>query len=137
MNTQQIELVKSTWGYVLAHSGEAMELFYGRLFEIAPEVRPLFKEDIKIQAQKLKKMVTLIVAKLNKLEEIENEIKYLAQKHEGYGAKPEHYHIVGEALLWTLEKGLKDRWTDEVKEAWVAVYSILSNAMIKVVKPST
>jgi hemoglobin-like flavoprotein len=59
-----------------------------------------------------------------------NDIKGLAQRHNKYGAKPEHYAVVGECLLWTLEKGLGDKWNNELKEAWTTVYGVLANAMI-------
>ncbi|MBA4055933.1 MAG: hypothetical protein C0490_14560, partial [Marivirga sp.] len=92
---------------------------------------PLFKGDSKEQARKLMSMVTLIVTKLQKLDDIMNEIKLLAQRHAQYGAEPEHYLVVGECLLWTLEKGLGEKWNGETRQAWVTVYSTLSGAMIK------
>ena len=54
----------------------------------------------------------------------------LAKRHVNYGAKPEHYPVVGAALLWTLEKGLGEAWTPEVAEAWTAAYGTLSGYMI-------
>lgn len=131
MTEQQILLVKNSWSYVVVQSEEAGQLFYQRLFEVAPAVRPLFKGDSKEQARKLMNMVTLIVAKLQKLDDIMNEIKLLAQRHNQYGAEPAHYLVVGECLLWTLEKGLGDKWNAETRQAWVTVYSTLSGAMIK------
>ena len=59
-----------------------------------------------------------------------DEVAKLAKGHVQYGVKAEHYSIVGEALLWTLEKGLAEHWTEEVKEAWVLCYTTLANAMI-------
>ncbi len=131
MTEQQILLVKNSWSYVVVQSEEAGQLFYQRLFEVAPAVRPLFKGDSKEQARKLMNMVTLIVAKLQKLDDIMSEIKLLAQRHNQYGAEPAHYLEVGECLLWTLEKGLGDKWNAETRQAWVTVYSTLSGAMIK------
>ena len=115
----------------MINAQEAGELFYNRLFEVAPAVKPLFKHEPKDQARKLMNMVTLIVTKLQKLDDIMNEVKLLAQRHGKYGAQPEHYQIVGQCLLWTLEQGLGPKWNDELKEAWIAVYVTLSGAMIK------
>jgi hemoglobin-like flavoprotein len=131
MTERQILLVKNSWSYIIVKSEEAGETFYSRLFEVAPAVRPMFKGDQKDQARKLMNMVTLIISKLQKLDDILNEIKMLAQRHNKYGAKPEHYKVVGECLLWTLKKGLAEKWNKELEEAWIAVYSILSNAMIQ------
>jgi len=131
MTERQILLVKNSWSYVIVNSDAAGELFYNRLFEVAPAVRPMFKGDTKEQARKLMSMVTLIVTKLQKLDEIITDIKMLAQRHSKYGTQPAHYKVVGECLIWTLQQGLGDKWNKETEEAWVAVYGILADAMIK------
>jgi nitric oxide dioxygenase len=131
MTERQILLVKNSWSYIVVNSDEAGQLFYGRLFEVAPGVRHMFKGDVKDQGRKLMNMVTLIVTKLQKLDDILNEITMLAQRHSKYGARPEHYAVVGQCLIWTLQQGLLDRWNAETEEAWVTVYGILSDAMIK------
>ena len=131
MTERQILLVKNSWSYVVINSEEAGELFYSRLFEVAPAVRSMFKHDQKEQARKLMNMVTLIVTKLQKLDDIMNGIKLLAQRHGKYGVQPGHYKVVGECLLWTLEQGLGDKWNKELQEAWTTVYIILSSAMIE------
>lgn len=131
MNQNQIQLVKQSWSYVITRSDEAGELFYSRLFEVAPDLKHLFNQDIKAQARKLMSMVTLIVSKLDKLDTITTDIKSLASRHGRYGAKKEHYAVVGQCLIWTLKSGLEsqNRWNKETEEAWLAVYKILSNAM--------
>ena len=131
MKAKQIQLVKETWGYVIAKSDEAGELFYSRLFEVAPGVKHMFKGEMKEQSRKLMGMITVIVAKLDKLDTIINDIKSLAQRHNKYGTKREHYAVVGECLIWTLQKGLGSRWTSEMEQAWITVYKILSQAMIE------
>lgn len=136
MKPNQIKLVKETWSYVIVKSDEAGELFYNRLFEVAPGVKHLFKGDMKEQSRKLMSMVTYVIAKLDKLDTILGEIKSLAQRHSKYGAQPEHYAVVGECLIYTLKTGLGSRWNKEVEEAWVSVYGILANAMIEGQKSS-
>jgi hemoglobin-like flavoprotein len=131
---KQILLVKNSWSYVVTDAEAAGKIFYQRLFDVAPGVRNLFHGDIKFQARKLMNMVTLIVTKLHKLDEIMDEVKSLAVRHNRYGAEPAHYTVVGQCLLWTLEKGLGDKWNDETREAWVVVYGVLSDAMIKIQK---
>ena len=131
MTERQILLVKNSWSYVIVNADEAGQLFYKRLFEVAPEVRPMFKGDIKEQSRKLMNMVTYIVTKLQKLDEIMDEVKSLAQRHGKYGVKPHYYQIVGSSLLWTLKEGLGDKWNDETEQAWTAVYTALADAMIK------
>lgn len=130
MSPQQIKLVRETWGFVIAKSDQAGQLFYTRLFEVAPSVRPLFKEDITLQARKLMNMVTYVVTKLDKLDTIMTEIKSLAQRHKKYGAVKDHYAVVGECLIFTLKTGLGDRWNPQIEAAWAAVYNALASAMI-------
>jgi len=82
------------------------------------------------QSKKLLAMINYVISKLDKLGDILDEVAKLAKRHVSYGVKPDHYTIVGEALLWTLEKGLGDNWNSEVKEAWSNCYQVLSSAMI-------
>lgn len=131
MSPQQIKLVKETWGFIIAKSDKAGDLFYTRLFEVAPGVKPLFKNDIRLQARKLMAMVTYIVTKLDKLDVILPEIKSLAQRHKKYGAMKDHYAVVGECLIHTLKTGMGDRWNAEIEAAWIAVYKVLAAAMIE------
>ncbi len=131
MIQRQIELVKSTWSAVAAMDHVVVGgLFYSRLFEIAPQLKSMFHNPIPEQSKKLLAMMNYVIAKLDKLDDIVDEVAKLARKHIQYGVQPEHYTIVGNALLWTLEKGLGDNWNEEVKNAWTECYIILSGAMI-------
>ena len=131
MTNHQITLVKNTWGMVASLDPVTVGgLFYNRLFEIAPPIRAMFRTPVAEQSKKLLTMIGYVINKLDKLEDIIDEVAKLAKGHVQYGVKAEHYSIVGEALLWTLEKGLAEHWTEEVKEAWVLCYTTLANAMI-------
>ena len=130
MTTRQIELVEDSWDFAITNTEGAGMIFYSRLFEIAPELRPLFKESPEAQAQKLVSLITFAVTKLNSIGEIVDDVRSLGKRHKKYNVKAEHYAIVAEALLWTLEKALQGRWNEEMKEAWVAVYTVLSTTMI-------
>lgn len=129
MTPQQITLIQQSWAEVLPISDTAAGLFYQRLFVLDPEVRPLFKGDMREQGQKLMKMLGLIVNSLTRLDELVPVAQDLARKHVDYGVKPAHYDTVGAALLWTLEQGLGSKFSDDVKSAWTAAYGILSQVM--------
>jgi nitric oxide dioxygenase len=105
-------------------------LFYDRLFEVAPSVKSLFPADMTEQRKKLMATLAVVVGGLNNLDSILPAASALAKRHVGYGARPEHYPVVGGALLWTLEKGLGDDWTPELASAWTAAYGTLSGFMI-------
>jgi hemoglobin-like flavoprotein len=129
MTPEQTELVKSSWAKVVPIADKAAELFYGKLFELDPAVRPLFKGDMTEQGRKLTRMITTAVNGLDRLDMIVPAVQQLGVRHVAYGIKDEHYDTVGAALLWTLEAGLGDAFTAETKEAWATVYGILADTM--------
>lgn len=137
MTPEQVKLVQGSFSKVVPMAGQAAELFYDRLFEIAPSVKPLFKGDLAEQKKKLIAMLATVVNGLDKLDTILPAASSLAKRHVGYGAQPEHYPVVGEALLWTLEKGLGEAWTPEVEDAWTEAYGTLSGFMISEAYPQT
>jgi hemoglobin-like flavoprotein len=131
MTPEQIGLVQRSFSKVVPISRHAAELFYGRLFEIAPDVKPLFRGDMSEQGRKLMATLAVVVNGLTNLAAVLPAASALAKKHVGYGVKPEHYGPVGAALLWTLERGLGPEWTPDLAAAWTAAYTVLSDFMIK------
>lgn len=130
MNTDQIERVTASFAKVVPIREAAAGLFYGRLFEVAPEVKPLFKGDMSEQGKKLMATLAVVVNGLKNLDAILPAVRALAVKHVDYGVRPEHYAKVGAALIWTLEQGLGDDFTPETRAAWIAAYTLLSDTMI-------
>jgi nitric oxide dioxygenase len=122
--------VQESFAKVAPISETAAVLFYDRLFEIAPKVKAMFPTDMTEQRRKLMATLAVVVGGLGNLESVLPAASALAKRHVSYGAKAEHYPVVGSALLWTLEKGLGDGWTPDVAEAWTAAYGTLSGFMI-------
>lgn len=130
MTPHDITLVKDTFRQVLPIADQAAALFYARLFELDPSLRPMFRGDMTEQGRKLMTMIATAVAALERLDTIVPAVRQLGARHTGYGVKEEHYATVGAALLWTLEKGLGPAFTAEVRAAWTKVYTLLANTMI-------
>ena len=132
MTTNTIDQVKNSWALVAKIDMETVGgLFYNKLFEIAPEVKPMFSRSaMPEQSKKLLGMLSYVISKLDRLDEMLDEVKKLAQRHNAYGVKAAHYTAVGTALLWTLEQGLDTYWNNELEVAWTEVYTVLSGAMI-------
>jgi len=131
MTPMQVSEIQTSFAKVAPIAEQAATLFYGRLFEIAPEVWPLFKaSDMKEQGRKLMGTLAVVVKGLDNLPALMPAVEALARKHVGYGVTPAHYAPVGAALLWTLEQGLGDGFTPTVKDAWTTAYGALSGAMI-------
>ncbi|MBX7169444.1 MAG: hypothetical protein K1X72_00715 [Pyrinomonadaceae bacterium] len=129
MTNEQINLVKRSFEKVELIAEEAAALFYGKLFELDPNLRQLFKGDLNEQGRKLMQMIGLAVKGLDRIESLVPSVQALGARHTAYGVQDHHYQLVGTALLWTLEKGLGEDWTAETKSAWEAVYELLSEKM--------
>jgi hemoglobin-like flavoprotein len=121
--------VRASFALVVPIKEATADLFYGRLFEIAPQVRALFPDDLSEQKRKLMAMIATAVGGLNKLDALAPTVKALGARHVAYGAKAEHYAVVGEALLWTLERGVGEGFTPEMRSAWAKVYGVLAATM--------
>src|ERR1035438_842408 len=130
MTPDQVKLEQQSFAKVAPISDQAATIFYDRLFEVAPSVKAMFPSDLTEQRKKLMATLAVVVNGLSNLESVLPAASSLALRHVAYGAKPEHYPVVGGALLWTLEKGLGGAWTPEVAAAWTAAYATLSGYMI-------
>jgi hemoglobin-like flavoprotein len=129
MTPAQTILVQKTFAQVAPIADTAAALFYGRLFEIDPALRPLFKGDMAEHGRKLMQMIGVAVNGLDRLDQIVPAVQQLGIRHAGYGVKEEHYSTVAAALLWTLEQGLGADFTPDVKDAWTAAYTVLATTM--------
>jgi hemoglobin-like flavoprotein len=130
MTPDQVKAIQESFTKVVPISEQAADLFYGRLFEIAPGVKSLFRGDMKEQGRKLMATLGVVVNGLSNLESVLPAASALAKRHVDYGVKAADYAPVGAALLWTLEKGLGEQWTPDLAAAWTAAYTVLSDFMI-------
>lgn len=129
MTPEQIELVKSTWSSVETISDTAAGLFYGKLFELDPNLKSMFKGDMTEQGKKLMQMLGVAVANLHQLDQVMVPVQELGKRHVDYEVADKDYDTVAAALLWTLEQGLGDAWNDDVKAAWTETYVTLATVM--------
>ena len=131
MTKEEIILIKRTWKLFREINPIVVgDTFYSKLFLDNPSIRKMFPKEMNLQYQKLIDMLSTVVARLDNLDELTADIEAMAHRHVAYGVKPVQYKKVGEALLWTLEQGLGNDFTEEVKEAWAKCYTTLADAMI-------
>ena len=131
INPAQIDLVRQTWSKVVPIADTAASLFYDRLLTSHPELAPMFAGvDMPEQRRKLVKAIGLVVTSLDRIDTLLPVIRDLGQRHAGYGVQDEHYGQVGAALLWTLQTGLGDDWSEEAAGAWALAYQLLADTMI-------
>jgi len=129
MTPEQKQMVQSSFAKVAPIADQAAALFYGRLFELDPALKPMFKGDISEQGRKLMSTLGVAVGSLDNLDALMPVLQNLGRGHVAYGVQDSHYDTVGAALLWTLEQGLGDDFTPSVKDAWTEVYTIVATVM--------
>lgn len=130
MTPAQIALIRASAAPIVADPEGVATLFYDRLFALAPGLRPLFPADMAAQRGKLMAMLITAVGLLDQPEKLVPALQQLGKRHVAYGVKPEHYPIVGAALLDTLAVGLGAGFTPEVRAAWTAFYGVAADTMI-------
>lgn len=135
MKTEPHDLVRQTWAKAAAAHYDMARLFYGRLFKIAPETKPLFKDDMAQHGRKLVATLAFVIDHLSDERTLVSAAQDLAVRHLNYNVEKHHYAFVGEALLWTLEELLGPDFTPEVAKAWCDVYSSLETIMTDAAYP--
>ncbi|MCW5686211.1 MAG: hemin receptor [Pseudolabrys sp.] len=129
MTPEQGQLVRLSFVQVMDRKQDVGRIFYDRLFAIAPDLRPLFKNDIDQQAQKLMDMLALAIGHLKNPTGLSMMLEGLGRRHVGYGVQDQHYAIVGEALIWSLQKALGADFTPPLRDAWIALYTVAADTM--------
>lgn len=132
LTAEEIFRVRSSFDMVFANSTDMTTTFYDRVFELAPEFRPMFPADMSVLKRDFLSKLAVLVGSLDRTTGLLSGADILGRNHQHYGVKPEHYQVVGEALLWSLARGLGPHWTDEVEQAWRKVYGVIAQRMIAV-----
>ena len=123
------ELIQQSFSLLAPRTDRVAELFYGRLFELEPDLRALFSTDLRQQGRKLIQTLAVVVVGLDHFERMVPVLQELGRRHVGYGALKQHYALVEDALIWTLAETLGDEFTAEARRAWTTVYGLLSATM--------
>ncbi len=129
MTANQRRLVRESFESVRTMAGPMGLLFYGKLFELAPAVRPMFHNDLELQVPKLMGMLSSVVESLDDFESIRPKLEELGRKHASYGVRPEQYETLTKALLWTLGEALGADFDQRTSEAWKNALGAISEAM--------
>ena len=135
LDQDQIAAIRASWAPVQAARDLAAGLFYGRLFQIAPESRALFSGDPTEQGRKLTETLAYVVEALDRPGALEAPVEALARRHVDYGVRPEDYAAVGRALIWMLERHLGPAFTPEARRAWAEAYDLLARQMLAAAYP--
>ena len=131
MTREEIHELRKTFENVESQSEVAALVFYKRLFEIEPALKPMFRTPIQEQAHKLIEALALLISLLEKPAALRAELEDLGARHVRYGVQEWHYSIVGQALLEMLAQVLGDRFTPETRKLWARLYGIIADNMMR------
>ena len=132
MTPTEQQLIRSSWTAVEPFADDVAKVFYARLFEVDPRIAKLFRDsDMDKQRMVLMQTLSVVVRNIDRLDQIIPEVEALGRRHAGYGVTADHYATVGTALIWTVQQGLGDAYTDETGFAWADAYRRVSSAMIE------
>jgi len=130
MIPQRRKLVTESWKSLAPNGALVGAIFYRRLFEIDPGLRPMFSAvTLDEQIHKLVTMLDLVVHWLDVPDKLVPVLKKLGERHSTYGVQDDHYGKVGAALIGTLEEGLGDEFTPELRSAWTEAFVLISSLM--------
>jgi len=130
MIPQRRQLVTESWKSLAPNGALVGAIFYRRLFEIDPALRPMFSAvTLDEQIHKLVTMLDLVVHWLDVPDKVVPVLKKLGERHSTYGVQDDHYGKVGAALIGTLEEGLGDKFTPELRSAWTEAFVLISSLM--------
>jgi methyl-accepting chemotaxis protein len=127
-----VELREESFDLVAPRADELMDVFYARLFTRAPGVRPLFS-NVAMGTQKTKLLAALVLLRksLRNLDAIAPKLRDLGARHAAYGARPEHYPVVGSVLIAAMAEIAGDDWRPEYSAAWTEAYGLVVELMLE------
>ena len=131
LSQQERRLIRESFQSVQEYADSVLLLFYGRLFELAPETRALFSISIREQAGKLMKTLRMVIDAMDDFEALRPQLAELGRRHVGYGVKPEYYQVLRSALLWAMGRALDTEFDHQTRAAWTSLLTAVSNAMLE------
>ena len=129
--TLNLDALETSFDQIAPRGDELMDVFYARLFSVAPSVKPLFAEtDLKRQKAMLLAALVLLRRSLRDLDSVTPALRELGARHVRYGALPEHYPVVGEVLIFSMAQVAGDAWTADYEAAWTEAFTLVAGAML-------
>jgi hemoglobin-like flavoprotein len=131
VDLDHVESVRASFDRLWPLNRKFAELFYARLFELKPEARTLFPEDIEQQKVKLTAMLATIVGALDRPEMFTSIVEHLGRQHARFGVTGADYPIVGDALMWSLGRTLGMQLTPEARLGWTELFERVRLSMLR------
>lgn len=130
LEAHYVPLVRNTFPQVFSADGGAADIFYERLFALAPSLRDLFGSDLSTQKVSLVGALEHALSLLDDRDGLRDMMQQLGKRHDQYGVMPETYDLAGAALLHTVKSRMGDTCTKEIEAAWTAAYASIASEML-------
>ena len=125
-----LDALETSFDLVAPRGDELMDEFYSRLFRAAPSARALFPDDLRAQKKMLLSALVLVRKSLRDFDAVAPALRRMGARHVEYGARREHYVMVGSALIAAMAAIAGDAWTREYEEAWKGAYQLVAGTML-------
>jgi hemoglobin-like flavoprotein len=141
MTPAQLRILQRSYSKIEPQAEQFGAMFYDRLFVIAPDIRPMFRTDLKAQQSKFMKVIGEVVqlhlratVSLPVTAQASGEVTlpgafWSGKLHAAYGVRMHDFEKMKEALVWALEQVLDGDMTPEIKDAWTTAYDIVVRSM--------
>lgn len=127
-----ISALETSFDHIAPRGDQLVDLFYSRLFAVAPDVKPLFADtDLKRQKAMLLAALILLRKSLRDLDSVTPALRSLGARHVRYGAQPQHYPVVGEVLIVSMAQVAGEAWTPEYQLAWTEAFAVVAGVMLE------
>ncbi len=127
---EQILLIRESWEKVKPGAKQIGWNLYDKLFVKLPGVRHMFDADINQQACKLAAVVSFVVTKLHRLEDIFPDLRNIGLKHANYHIPLDWYDVVGQCLIDTVKEASGKSWNGQMEVAWFRLYNVLKEQVL-------
>ena len=134
MTPEQIDLVRKSFDALWPFRRKLAEQFYGRFFELAPDTRRLFPDDMEKQQLKLMDTIAAIVGTLDQREIFQSIISHTGRKHAEFGVRKSHFVAFGDALIWGLQRQFGPEFTPEMQQTWIVLYDAIQAETMRAAK---
>lgn len=124
------KLLKDSFALVAPRGAELVRFFYAEVFyRGGPDVIDMFPPGMSAQRDRLLGALVKIVSEVDDLDALSAFLAGLGRDHRKFAVAPEHYDVVGAALLATLQHFAGEAWTPELRETWAGAYALIAEVM--------
>ncbi|WP_078856744.1 globin domain-containing protein [Streptomyces sp. NBRC 109706] len=124
------EVVRRTLAEIEPVADEATSYFYALLFTYDPQLREMFPAAMDAQRDRIFGALLTAAEHIDDTRTLTEYLRDLGRGHRKYGTRADQYPLVGECLMYALERYAPGTWGPEAEATWVRTYTLMSQTMI-------